>query len=342
MKKPLKIAVITVSVILALIIAAVSTFYILNSMGKSQFHENDRNIKNDSVTEDEYGILYKKNRYELNEDVISFLLIGVDKDDVNANYASGINGQADTLLVVAINTKSKAVTIIPISRETLVDVDMYNISGGYVGVEKKQICLAYAYGKNTEESSKNVLLSVSRALYGINISSYISMDLGALEKISNAVGYVDVYVNENYYDPDSRISYKAGQTIKVKGKSAVYYIHWRTDDVDANNYRMERQKSFITAFANKVSNEISKNFSKVINYYNMMSPYVSTNISLSQTTYLAANCLKLNLGDSLNFKSIPGKTFKHKGFSAFEPDEDKLTEIIIETFYKKIPKKTSK
>ena len=339
MKKPLKITIITVSVILALIIAAISAFAILNKMGKTQFHENDRNIKNKNVTEDEYGILYKGEKYELNDDVVSFLFIGVDKGDVRNSLGAGINGQADTLLVVAINTKNKDVTVIPISRETLVDVDMYNIGGGYVGVEKKQICLAYAYGKNTEESSKNVLTSVSRVLYGINISSYIAMDLSALEKISNKVGYIEVYVNENYYDPDFNTYYKAGRTIKVKGKSAVNYIHWRTDDVDANNYRMERQKSFMTAFMNKAGNEISKNFSKVITYYNMMSPYVSTNISLSQTTYLASSCLKINLGDSLNYKSIPGKTFERAGYSAFEPDEDELTGIIIETFYKKISEK---
>ena len=339
MKKPLKITIITVSVILALIIAAISAFAILNKMGKTQFHENDRNIKNKNVTEDEYGILYKGEKYELNDDVVSFLFIGVDKGDVRNSLGAGINGQADTLLVVAINTKNKDVTIIPISRETLVDVDMYNIGGGYVGVEKKQICLAYAYGKNTEESSKNVLTSVSRVLYGINISSYIAMDLSALEKISNKVGYIEVYVNENYYDPDFNTYYKAGKTIKVKGKSAVNYIHWRTDDVDANNYRMERQKSFMTAFMNKAGNEISKNFSKVITYYNMMSPYVSTNISLSQTTYLASSCLKINLGDSLNYKSIPGKTFERAGYSAFEPDEDELTGIIIETFYKKFSEK---
>ena len=211
MKKPLKITVITVSVILALVIAAVSAFLIMSNMGKQQFHKNDRNINNENVTEDEYGILYKNQKYELNPDVISFLLIGVDKGDINKNLGVGINGQADTLMVVAINTKSKDVTIIPISRETLVDIDTYNTSGRYVRVQTKQVCLAFAYGKDTEESSRNVLRSVSRVLYGINISSYITMDLDALEKISNAVGYIDVYVNEDYYDPVSRTYFKAGK-----------------------------------------------------------------------------------------------------------------------------------
>ncbi|MBO4433147.1 MAG: LCP family protein [Clostridia bacterium] len=336
MKKPLKITLITVSIILALIIIAVTTFTILNSMGRLQFHKNDRNIKNNSVTEEEYGILYKGNKYALDNDVISFLLIGVDKSSLDSSLGIGINGQADTLMVVAINTKSRDVTVIPISRETLVDVNNYNTAGKYVGVEKKQICLAFAYGKTTEESSENVLRSVSRALYGINVSSYITMDLNALEKISNAVGSIDVYVNEDYYDPDSRIYYKAGRTISVKGINAVNYIHWRTDNVDANNYRMERQKSFMTAFVNKTSNEISEDYSKVITYYNLMAPYVSTNITLSQATYLVNSCIKLNLGDSLDFESIPGTSFVRSGYSAFTPNEETLTDIIVKTFYKKI------
>ena len=342
MKKALRIIIIIVSVLLALTVAAVGTFFVLNKMGKMQFHKNDKNIKSDNVVEDQGGILYKDKRYKLNDNVISFLLIGVDKGNLSDNFAVGINGQADTLLVAAVDTKTKKVTVIPISRETLVDVNQYTSSGNYSGVAKKQICLAYAYGDSTERSSENVLLSVSRALYGINISSYVTMDLTALEILSNSVGYVDVFVNEDYYDAASGTRYKAGRTMKVKGKSAVNYIHWRTDAVDANNYRMERQKSFITAFINKVSNAVSKDFSKVIAYYNMMSPYVSTNVTLSQTTYFAASCLKLNLGDSIDFKSIPGETFIKDGYSAFEPDEEALTDIVIETFYKETPQKPAK
>ena len=142
MKKPLKITIITVSIVLGLIIALISAFFILSGVGKSQFHKNDRNIKNNSVIEEEYGVLYKEKKYELDKDVVSFLLIGVDKGSLDNSLGVGINGQADTLLVISINTKSRDVTVIPISRETLVDVNNYTTAGKYVGVEKKQICLA--------------------------------------------------------------------------------------------------------------------------------------------------------------------------------------------------------
>ena len=336
MRKVLKISIIVLSVILALLIIAVSTVLILNKIGKNAFHKNDTNIVNKYVTEDEGGIIYKGDRYELNPDVIALLLIGIDKDSVNKDSSVGINGQADTLLVAVIDTKSKAVTVIPISRETLVDVNQYTTSGNYSGVANKQICLAYAYGDSVEKSSENVLLSVSRVLFGINISSYVTMDLDALEKLSNAVGTMEVKVNEDYYDTDSGICYKAGTTIKVKGRSAVNYVHWRTDDIDANNYRMERQQSFMTAFMNKAGNQISDNFSNVITYYNLMKPYVSTNITLPQTTYLTTSCLRINLGNSIKYVHIPGETFLRDGFSAFSPDYDALTDIVIDTFYKKV------
>ena len=338
MKKSLKITIIVVAVILALLISLIGTMALLNNLGKLRFHKNDKNIKSTNVVEDESGILYKNERYELNPDVVSFLLIGVDKSDINDNFGVGINGQADTILVGAVNTKTKSLSVIPISRETLVDVNQYTAEGVYSGVSKKQICLAYAYGSDIKQCSENVLLSVSRVLYGINISSYITMDLVALEKLSNAIGSIQVYANEDYRDSVSGIRYKTGQTIKVKGKSAVDYIHWRTDSVDANNHRMERQRIFITAFMNKVSEELSRDFTKVVSYYNMMQPYVSTNINLSQITYLATNCLSMNLGDAIQFKNIPGEIFIKDGYSAFTPDDDTLTDIVIETFYKKIPK----
>ena len=338
MKKSVKIAIIIISVLLSLTVVAISTVFILSRAGRLQFHKNDKNITADSVIEDDDGILYKGNKYKLNTDVVSFLLIGIDKSDTTYSGSVGLNGQADTLLVVAIDTNTKNVSIIPISRETLVDVNQYTTAGEYSGSVKKQICLAYDYGKDEQQCSENVLLSVSRVLYGINVSSYITMDLAALEKISNSVGSIPVYVNEDYRDAESGYYYKKGQTINVKGKSAVYYIHWRTDDVNANTYRMERQKSFITSFVNKVSNEISKDFTKVVSYYNIAKPYVATNITLSQTTYLATTCLRLNLGDAINFKSIPGETFVKDGYVAFTPDAEKLTDIVVETFYKKVPK----
>ena len=74
MKKGLKIAIIVVSSLLALILAALAAFLVLNNMGKLQFHKNDTNITNSIIEEDEEGIIYKGSKYKLSSDVVSFLL----------------------------------------------------------------------------------------------------------------------------------------------------------------------------------------------------------------------------------------------------------------------------
>ena len=139
MKKSLKVTLIVVSSLLALILLLLGTFLVLNKMGKTKFHKNDTNITNSNVIEEENGIVYKGQKYTLNPNVLSFLFIGVDKGDVNDNFAIGINGQADTLLVGVVNTKTKLISVIPISRETLVDVNQYTTTGEYSGVSNKQI-----------------------------------------------------------------------------------------------------------------------------------------------------------------------------------------------------------
>ena len=336
MKKSVKIPLICISIIIIIAIIIISVFAVFIHIGKNQFHKNDTNIISENILEEDGAIVYKANKYRLNKNIISFLLIGIDKKGVNNDYTIGANGQADTILVCTLDTVSGAATIIPISRETLVDVNRYTTSGDFAGVINEQICLAYAYGKDVKQCSENVLLSVSRVLYGINIGSYITMDLDALEKISNAVGSVQVIVNEDYTDNGTGNKYKPGDKIYVKGKSAVKYIHWRSDNILANNYRMARQLNFIKAFINKAGNTISKDSSKILTFYNILKPYVYTDISITQATYLATTFLKGNMGDSIQYKIINGDIDLKDGYSAFTPDEETLTEIIIDTFYQKI------
>ena len=52
MKKGLKIAIIVVSSLLALILAALAAFLVLNNIGKLQFHKNDTNITNSIIEEE--------------------------------------------------------------------------------------------------------------------------------------------------------------------------------------------------------------------------------------------------------------------------------------------------
>ena len=54
--------------------------------------------------EDSNRVIYNGTTYEYNENVVSVLVLGVDKESVKDDLGYGENGQADSLFVAAIDT----------------------------------------------------------------------------------------------------------------------------------------------------------------------------------------------------------------------------------------------
>lgn len=332
MKKSKKTVVIIAAVILILAVLLTAAFFILKYIGKTQFHKDDKNIVAETVEEvNDDTVLYNGRHYKLNTDVISVLIIGVDKKNINSDLGYGKNGQADCVFVVAANTRTKSIKIIPISRETMVDVSVYSKSGSYSGVEYEQLCLSYAYGSTPESCSQNVMKAVSRTLYGINIGSHVTIDMNGLAKYTQMIGGLQLEAIEDIQIGKKKI--KTGETVNLIGDDAVDYIHDRGIDVNANNRRMMRQKQFLSALIEKTVSELSKNFSKLGSYYGAMSPYTSTDISLSQLTYLASMFLSGNVLNNIEYKMIEGNTVEGEKWTEFYPDEESVLNIVFDTFY---------
>lgn len=332
MAKWKKITLIVLAVLLAIALLLVGTFFILSFIGKSQFHKQDTHIvAPDVIIQDENTISYKDKKYVLNKNVISILVIGVDRDNIDEDLGIGNNGQADVIFVATIDTKTKKSHIIPISRETMVDVNQYATNGKYTGVKQEQLCLAYAYGSTPEQCSENVMASVRRLLYGINISSYVTIEMEGLERLTDLVGGINVTCLEDMWT--KRLAASKGEKLLLNGTQATAYIQYRGDDDEANARRMERQKQFLSALLNKTGNSVVNNFSNLTKYYNDLSPYFSTNVTFAQITYLAQNCLSLNFGDALNYKNIEGKLVQGEKWIEFYHDEETTIQTIIDIFY---------
>lgn len=337
MKKSKKITIIVLTISLAFILILVSTFLILTYVGKAQFHKDDTNISADAIEiEDDNTITYNGKKYVLNKSIVSVLVMGIDRSKVNQNFGSGNNGHADVIFMATIDTKTKKTCIIPISRETMVDVNLYTADGKYAGVQKEQLCLAYAYGNNTEECSKNVMTSVKRLLCGINISSYVTIEMNGVEKLTDLVGGIDVICLENI--ESKNLTANKGDKLTLNGKKAISYIQYRGNSTEANSNRMQRQKQFLSALMSKTGNAVLNNFSNLAKYYNTISPYFSTNVSFAQITYLAQNCLTMNFGDALDYKTIDGTLTQDEEWVEFTADEESVLQTVIDVFY--IPKES--
>ncbi len=332
MKKAKKIIIIVLAVLLAIVLALVGTFLILTYVGKSQFHDADTHISAEEVTiEDETTITYNGEKYTLNENIVSVLVMGIDRENVNENFGSGNNGQADVIFVATIDTETKRTCIIPISRETMVDVNLYTQDGKFAGTNREQLCLAYAYGDTTEQSSQNVLTSVKRLLYGINISSYVTIEMEGVEKLTDILNGIEVNALESINS--TKLTTIKGQRINLNGKQAKAYISYRDDDVEANARRMSRQKQFLSALMNETSNEISNDYTKLATLYTAISPFFNSDISFAQIAYLAQNCLTINFGDTIQYKTIEGTLNQGEEWIEFEADKESTLQTVIDVFY---------
>ena len=113
------------------------------------------------------------------------------------------------------------------------------------------------------------------------------------------------------------------------------------DSADASLNRLERQKQYIKAAASKVASSVKKDFSVISSLYSTATKYSTTNISLSDVTYLATVLLSKGIA-SYDTESVQGemKTIKTDRpevvNAAFYPDEQALYELVLRVFYTQI------
>ena len=331
----IRVLIIILCVLLAILIALGATWLILYKSGESQLKTPSDyavNIDDDNVSkveEDGSTIDYNGKLYRLNPDVVSLLFIGIDREELgNENNVVGTGGQADALYLVSINTEQKKYKVISISRDTMTDIGVYSADGKYVGTEKKQICLSYAYGDGKTTSCENTVRAVSSLFYNIPIQSYFALERSAIPTLNDTIGGVTVPV----YDEDGK---DTGKTTTLFGQDAYDYVHYRDiSRLDSNNIRMTRQTAYIKAFIKKLISSAATNLNVALDFFNTATQYSSTNLNTSIVTYYATTVLANGSNVDIDYVKLPGKITKGKsGNAEYNHDKEALTKLVIETYY---------
>ena len=333
-RKALKIALI---VLLAIAVAAgtvAGVFAWLYYQGRQSLQGSGNLSAPSEAVQDDDLLMYKGKKYRYNEQVSAVMVIGVDKKSIQDAGQYGENGQADVLFLMAVDADSGAVHILPISREAMVDVDQYALDGSYSGVEKLQLCLAYAYAASGEEGCQNVMRSVSRLLYGIPLEKYVAIDMNGLSALTDAVDGVTVTSLEDMVLKGTAV--KAGQAITLNGTQAVDYIRLRDQDTEANNRRMQRQRQFFLSFMSKTGQILQKNAARLTGLYNTAKPYTVTNVTLSELTYLAGSALPKGGWSNPRIHTIVGDTVMGEEFVEFYADSASAYEAVLAIFYTEV------
>lgn len=305
-----------------------------NNNNSSSGNDKPNNIIQAGSTNDNIEtIIYKGQKYAYNDDMITLLVLGIDKLTPVTPAKDGISGgQSDALFLVIMNPDTMVMDIIAIPRDTITKLWIYDKEGNFVQTGDAQICLQHGYGDGMELSNKRALEAVSYLMYDIPIHSVTSINVGAISKINDAIGGITLTSLETFtYQGKSFIK---DEKITLKGHMTYSYLTYR-DKYRHNtaSERLARQKQYITLFIDKAKASVKKDIGIVTDVYDIISKYLVTDLSLDEIIYIASESVSYKFGE---FITLKGSLDTSRQYERFYLDETALQELIIEKFYEKI------
>lgn len=265
--------------------------------------------------------------YYKNDSAVSIAVIGFDRRNMTDTKLAG---QADTLMVVAIDTETGEMSVIVVPRDSMVLVDRYS-NGTYLGQDTEQICLQFSYGDGYHTSCEYTADALSRVLLGMPISYYFALDMNGIAPINDAVG--GVYLTPIESIPGTGI--EEGSDILLYGQNATKYVQYRDTSVDGSALdRQKRQEQYIKAFVAKaLSNAKGGDISSLLELYNAASEYSVTNLGIDEFSYLATLVASGSAND-LNLVSLQGAYGEKTGsFGEFQLDSASVQEAVLSVYY---------
>ena len=278
------------------------------------------------------SIEHKGETYRLNQRVTSLLLIGADHDSgqaaQNTFYRSG--GQADFLLLLAINDDDDTITPIQINRDTLAEITVLSIFGQEIGTMQTQIALAHAFGNGGERSCELTAKAVSGLLLDTVIDEYVSMSMDGIAVMNDLLGGIKVTLEDDFSAYDSAMT--PGKTLRLQGVQAEYYVRQRYYVGDQTNQtRQLRQRAYIDAAAAMLGQRLRESQSYAAALYDGLEPYLVTGMSRGKLINLANKAASYTV---LPIEEISGSLSKdQEGYFILTPDAQDILETVLRVFY---------
>lgn len=288
----------------------------------------------------EGDILYHGEAYRYNDDILTFLVMGIDSleplpgaDEVE-DYTLG--GQADTLFLVVADPHKKEISVVAVNRNSMTEVDVYSPENEYVRTDLLQVCLQHGYGSGLEDSCERQVKAVSGLFFDLPIHGYVSMNMAAVPLLNDCVGGVELEVMENIPWGTDAIADGLGNVVTLEGMDAYYYLQYRDVEVfDSASMRLARQKQYLAAFARQAVALTKKDVTFPLAVCRKLSGYMVTDVSPSRIAYLTTELLGYSFHTDRLY-SLQGETVTGAGgFEEFYVDDEALYDLIIRLFYEK-------
>lgn len=313
------------ALVLAVIILIFTIFTIARKI-EQRMYRGEVTIDDITIPEQNGEIYYDSKWYTKNRDIETLLIIGADTFD-GVDKTSSVQADFNALLVI--DNKNEKIDILHLNRDIMTDIKIKGDLGKYVGTEKRQLALSYAYGDRVSERAANTKWAIQNLLYDTEIDNYICLNMDRVKDVNDLVGGVTVTVNEDMTNVDA--SFTKGNTITLKGKQALSFVRARMSVGDGTNLlRMERQKSYMYAFVKKLQSSLESDSEFAYRAVEELIDYITTDYTVQELLKLADEKDQYDIGEII---TLSGDVNYDNTFVEYYPDENALRKTVIDLFY---------
>ena len=279
---------------------------------------------------EETHVKYNGAQYALNENIETFLVMGLDKFEGTAVADSYNNDQqADFLMLMVLDNEKRQCSAIHINRDTMADISVLGVAGQEIAKVNKQIALAHTYGNGREVSCRNTADAVSELLLGVKVNHYISFTMDSVATINDLVGGVAVTLLEDFTSVDPAMV--KGERMTLMGRQALHYVRTRYGLEDSSNStRMQRQQQYLKALYEKIQQRMDADEEFVVEASVKMADYIVSDRSITRLQELLK---KFSEYEFTGIRSMEGENVVGEKFIEFYPKKDSVEKVVIDTFY---------
>ncbi len=197
-------------------------------------------------------------------------------------------GLTDTIMLVFMDMDAKKVDVISIPRDTYAQIP---------GVGKDKINAAYSNGGGVERTKEAV-----EYMTGISIDNYVVVDFEGFKDCIDAIGGVEVVVDQRMYKPSEGIDLKASDEPQVlNGEQSLGFVRYR-GYVNGDLGRIEHQQYFMSQLAGQMLT--LSNLTKVPELLKIALDNIATDMSLSDAVSIATYMIQVDM-TNLNMHTVP-------------------------------------
>ena len=329
--------IITIGTILTLIAIVILAVYVLRCSGKQSLYNEQTNkgmvFESDSIKmidSKKYDIEVDGKKYRYNKDILTFLVLGIDKNEKVTQAKNCVSGgQSDGIFLVVLNPNTKKVDVIVVHRDTVAAIQVYDKEGNFVKEAEAQICLQHAYGDGMQLSNDRAKDAVSKLFCNLPIHSVTSVNMGAIGQLNDAIGGVTLESLESF-NVDGCV-FEEGKEIKLIGKSAYYYTKYRdTSEHYTAGKRLDRQKQYLSKATMQLIEALKENVGVIVDVYNIGDEYIVTDLSVDEMTYIGTETAKYSFGNIYTPKGTVDTTMV---FERFNLNVDEFERMLVDIFY---------